>query len=87
MSWTEQVVAVLPTGARKSLLFMLLYTLPDVGVTILVVPLVLLRGDLLRRLEERGIEYLIWQPGERREAGLVLVSVEAASIKDFLTYA
>ena len=87
MSWTEQVVAVLPTGAGKSLLFMLPCTLPDAGVTILVVPLVSLRGDLLRRLEERGIKHLIWQPGERREAGLVLVSVEAASTKDFLTYA
>lgn len=87
MSWTEQVVAVLPTGAGKSLLFMLPCTLPDAGITILVVPLVSLRGDLLRRLEELGIEHLIWQPGERREAGLVLVSVEAASTKDFLTYA
>ena len=40
MSWTEQVVAILPTGAGKSLLFMLPCTLPDAGVTILIVPLV-----------------------------------------------
>jgi superfamily II DNA helicase RecQ len=87
MSWTEQVVAILPTGAGKSLLFMLPCTLPDAGVTILVVPLVSLRGDLLRRLRELNIDHLEWLPGERREAGLVLVTVEAASTKDFLQYA
>ncbi|TKA65349.1 hypothetical protein B0A55_12682 [Friedmanniomyces simplex] len=58
MSWTEQIVAVLPTGAGKSLLFMLLCTLPDAGVTVLVVPLVPLYGDMLRRLRELKINYL-----------------------------
>ena len=87
MSWTEQVVIVLPTGAGKSAIFMLPCTLPDAGITILIVPLVSLRCDLLRRLKELRIEHLQWFPGERREAALVLVSVEAASTKDFLTYA
>ncbi|KAI7140984.1 hypothetical protein KC316_g16311, partial [Hortaea werneckii] len=39
MSGTEQVVCILPTGAGKSLLFMLPCTLPDAGTTVLVVPL------------------------------------------------
>ena len=47
MSWTKQVVAILPTGARKSLLFMLLCTLPDAGITILIVLLVSLYRDML----------------------------------------
>ena len=87
MSWTEQVVVVLPTGAGKSAIFMLPCTLPDAGITILIVPLVALRCDLLRRLRELRVEHLEWLPGERREAGLVLVSVEAAATADFLTYA
>ncbi|KAK0303020.1 hypothetical protein LTR82_017684 [Friedmanniomyces endolithicus] len=82
MSWTEQVVAILPTGAGKSLLFMLPCTLPDAGVTVLVVPLVSLRGDLLRRLRELRIDHIEWSSGERRESGLVLVTAEAASTKD-----
>jgi superfamily II DNA helicase RecQ len=49
MSWTEQVVAILPTGAGKSLLFMLPCTLPDARTTILIVPLVALHTDMLRR--------------------------------------
>lgn len=87
MSWTEQVVVILPTGAGKSLLFMLPCTLPDAGITVLVVPLVSLREDLLRRLREHGIDHIEWLPGERREAGLVLVTVEAASTGDFMKYA
>ena len=38
MSWKEQVVAVLPTGAGKSLLLMLPCALPEAGITVLVVP-------------------------------------------------
>jgi superfamily II DNA or RNA helicase len=86
MSWTEQVVAVLGTGEGKSLLFMLPCTLPDAGVTILVLPLVSLRGDLLRRVRELGIDHLVWAPGESRDAPLVFVSVEAASTAQFRTY-
>lgn len=56
--WQEQIVVVLPTGGRKSLLFILLCTLPSAGVTILVVPLVALRSDLLRRVRELGVNYL-----------------------------
>jgi hypothetical protein len=87
MSGTEQVVVVLATGEGKSLLFMLPCTLPDAGVTVLILPLVSLRGDLLRRVRELGIDHLVWTPGETRDAPLVFVSVEAASSKSFLAYA
>jgi superfamily II DNA helicase RecQ len=42
MSWTEQVVVIIATGERKSLLFMLPCILPNTGVTILVLLLVFL---------------------------------------------
>ena len=87
MSWTEQVVVILPIGARKSLLFMLPYTLLDTSITIVVVPLVALRRDLLRRLRELRIDHIEWLPGEKRESGLVLVTAEAASTGGFLKYA
>ncbi|KAI7188222.1 hypothetical protein KC363_g5596 [Hortaea werneckii] len=87
MSWTEQVVAILPTGAGKSLLFMLPCTLPNARTAILIVPLVSLHGDMLRRVREMKIDHLEWQPGESREAALILVSAEAVSSKDFMKYA
>ena len=66
---------------------MLLYTLPDARVILLIVPLVSLYGDMLRRVREMRIDHLEWHPGESREAGLVLVSAEAALSKDFVKYA
>jgi hypothetical protein len=39
---------------------MLLYTLPNAGVIILIVPLVLLYRDMLRRIREMKIDYLEW---------------------------
>jgi superfamily II DNA helicase RecQ len=86
MSWTEQVVTILPTGARKSLLFMLLCTLPDARTTILIIPLVSLYRDMLQRVKEMRIDHLEWYTGESREAALVLVSTEAALSKDFVKY-
>lgn len=66
---------------------MLPYTLPDARVTILIVPLVSLYRDMLRRIREIKIDYLEWQLGESREAVLILVSAEAVSSKDFIKYA
>ena len=58
MSWKDQVVAILPTGAGKSMLFMLLCTLPDARISILMVPLISLRGDLIQQLTKLGIPHL-----------------------------
>ncbi|KAK6414097.1 hypothetical protein LTR95_017782, partial [Oleoguttula sp. CCFEE 5521] len=87
MSWMEQVIAILTTGAGQSLLFMLPCSLPDAGITILVMPLVALRGDLLRRLQEHRIDHVEWLPGEKRESSLILLTVGAASTRDLLKYA
>jgi superfamily II DNA helicase RecQ len=66
---------------------MLPYTLPDAKVTILIVPLVSLYRDILRRVREMKIDHLEWQLGKSREAALILVSTEAISSKDFMKYA
>ncbi|KUJ06625.1 uncharacterized protein LY89DRAFT_555096, partial [Mollisia scopiformis] len=71
----------------KSLLFILPCILPNARVTILVLPLVSLRGDLLRRVRELGIDHLVWAPGEQQDAPLVFVTVEAACTEQFRTYA
>jgi hypothetical protein len=42
------------------LLFMLPCTLPNARVTILIVPLVSLHGDILRRVREMKIDHLEW---------------------------
>lgn len=50
----------------------------DAETTILVLPMVALRGDMLRRFHEVGIRSLIWSVDCQRSASLVIVSAEAA---------
>ena len=52
-----EVLVVLATGMGKTLLFQLPYCLPNAGTTVVVVPLVVLTLDLLRRYHELGIDY------------------------------
>ncbi|KUJ06521.1 uncharacterized protein LY89DRAFT_562645, partial [Mollisia scopiformis] len=72
-----QVVVIIATSEGKSLLFILPYILPNTRVTILVLPLISLRGDLLRRVRELGIDHLVWAPSEQQDAPLVFITVEA----------
>jgi superfamily II DNA helicase RecQ len=48
------VVAVMPTGGGKSILFMLPAYIGG-GLTVVVVPLIALRGDLQQRCTQAGI--------------------------------
>jgi superfamily II DNA helicase RecQ len=56
----EQVVLVIGTGSGKTLVVMIGAAIVDAGTTILVLLMVTLRGDMLRRFHEIGIRPLIW---------------------------
>ncbi|KUJ06212.1 uncharacterized protein LY89DRAFT_603686, partial [Mollisia scopiformis] len=71
------------TSEGKSLLFILPCILPNARVTILVLPLMSLRGDLLRRVRELGIDHLV----EQQDAPLVFIIVKVAYTEQFRTYA
>ena len=45
----EQVVLVIGTGSGKTLVVIIRAIIADTGTTILVLPIVALRGDMLRR--------------------------------------
>ena len=83
----EQVVVVLGTGSGKTLIPMVGASVADARTTILVLPMVALRGDMLRRCLLVGIRPLIWTPGLKQSASLVVVSAEAVCTSDFLNYA
>ena len=83
----EQVIAVLATGGGKTLIFMVAARLAGAGTTIVVVPTVALRDNLLDRLSIADITTVVWVPGEWRSAPLVLISAEAACTTGFLDYA
>lgn len=81
------IVAVMPTGAGKSLLFMLPAWAEQGGTTIVVVPLIALREDMKRRCRKLGISCAEWQ-GRRPPdaAAIVLVTPESAVSEDFATF-
>jgi superfamily II DNA helicase RecQ len=56
----EQVVLVIGAGAGKTLVVMIGAAIVDAGTTILVLPMVALRGDMLRRFHDVGIRPLVW---------------------------
>ena len=81
------VVAVMLTGAGKSMLFMLLAWAEQGGTTVVVVPLVSLRGDMMRRCKELGISCAEWQSRWPPDAAaIVLVTLELAVREEFATF-
>jgi superfamily II DNA helicase RecQ len=56
----EQVVLVIRTGSGKILVVMIGAAIVDTRTIILVLPMVVLRDNILRRFHEIGIRLLIW---------------------------
>jgi superfamily II DNA helicase RecQ len=56
---TLEVLLILATGLGKSLPFMLGSSLPGVRTTIVIILLMLLRLDLLRRYKELGLNPVV----------------------------
>lgn len=81
-----EVLVVMATGGGKSLLFQLLCCLPGARTTVLIVPLVVLTLDLLRRCRDLGIECEQWRENHEARVPLVLMSVEAAVSEDGRAY-
>ena len=79
-------MVVMGTGGGKSMLFMLPAACAAAagGLTVVVVPLVSLRGDIKDRCNELGIEYVEWSGRWPYEwASVVLVTPEAAVGESF----
>ena len=72
------MVLVIGTGSGKTLVVMIGATIADARTTLLVLLMVALRGDMLRRFHEVGIRPLIWSVNCKRSASLVIILAEAA---------
>ena len=83
MRQKSPVVVVMGMGAGKSMLFMLPASY-STGVTVVVVPLVSLRGNLMDRCDKTGIECVEWDSRKPHEwASIVLVTPESAVSEGF----
>lgn len=88
-----EIVLVMPTGSGKSLLYMVMSVLNAAEVTIVIMPLVALRQDLIRRCTEKTLPYWHYRSRDRMlerlhaVPSLVLVDVEEAVTPSFNTFA
>jgi hypothetical protein len=82
----EQVVLVMGTGSGKTLPVMISTAVADASTTILVVPIVALRVNILERFQSVGIKSLVWSVDYRRSTSLVIMSTKALYSESFLEY-
>ena len=78
VSGTSHILAVLPTGGGKSLLFQLPTLLAGARHTVVIIPFRALQDDLLKKCTELGIPSSRWDTGSRGRAmaGLIFASLE-----------
>ncbi|EXM14600.1 hypothetical protein FOTG_17016 [Fusarium oxysporum f. sp. vasinfectum 25433] len=81
------LVAVLPTGSGKSLVFMVPAMLASAGVTIVVAPYAELKRQLVQRCVDAGLDCKPWPEARSSWPRITLVSAEAAITDDFLQWA
>ncbi|KAG4274817.1 hypothetical protein FPRO04_14476 [Fusarium proliferatum] len=81
------LVAVLPTGGGKSLVFMVPAMLASAGVTIVVAPYAELKRQLVQRCVDAGLDCKPWPEARSSWPRITLVSAEAAITDDFLQWA
>src|SRR6478609_7047625 len=83
----KQVIIVLATGSGKILVFIVGATLAGAKTTILILPTIALRNNMLRRLNKVALKHYIWRPGSKKSAPIIIISAKAAYTKAFLKYA
>jgi superfamily II DNA helicase RecQ len=81
------LVAVLPTGGGKSLVFMVPAMLASAGITIVVAPYAELKRQLVQRCVDAGLDCKPWPEARSSWPRVTLVSAEAAITDDFLQWA
>ncbi|THV64024.1 hypothetical protein D6D28_10221 [Aureobasidium pullulans] len=81
------ILAIMPTGSGKSLSFILPASYEFSGTTIVIVPLLALQQDMLRRTTALSIPARVWGQGsDDVDAKLVFITPESATTAAFLTY-
>lgn len=83
VSGCSEVVGVLATGEGKSWAFLLPACLPRAAMTVVVVPLIALKSDLVRRCTDAGLHFAVWDPRQTSHhqyfgTPLLFVSVDQA---------
>lgn len=80
----DDLLVVMPTGAGKSLCFMLPVIMEKQNkCTVVIVPLVALRDEILLKCRHLGIETATWEDRKRPGVQMYIFSAEYAQMNDF----
>src|SRR5436190_35647 len=77
------LIVVLPTGAGKSLSFMIPALLPGAGTTVVITPLVALAENMLVRCKEANIDCILYGWGPSQMATIIIVVTESTVTGSF----
>ncbi|PON20011.1 hypothetical protein TGAM01_v211118 [Trichoderma gamsii] len=80
------ILQIAGTGEGKSLSFLLPAYCAYDGVTVVVVPLLALQGDLKRRCDELQIDSHIWSHSRAKTSKIVFVTPESMAAEDFHSF-
>lgn len=81
------LVAVLPTGGGKSLIFIVPAMLTGAGVTVVVSPYAELKKQIVARCTDASIDCGYWPKARDSWPRITIISAEAAGSDDFLQWA
>ena len=77
------LIVVLPTGAGKSLTFIIPALFPGAGTTVVITPLVALAEDLLKHCKKFRIDCILYGQALSRMAKIIIIVMESAISKSF----
>lgn len=82
----QSVLAVLGTGSGKTMIVLMQAKLQERLVTIVILPLSSLHGDLKRRASALGVSYSEWRPRGKfnRDVNVISVSIEHLGFDEFV---
>jgi len=60
----KDIIAIMPTGGGKSLIFMIPAAMEEYKTTVVVIPLVALTADLIQRAAKAGISASRWNAND-----------------------
>lgn len=83
---TDDALVVLSTGAGKSLVFMLPAYIQKEKVSIVIVPLLALQQDLIKRCEDAGLQACLWNAKDVAGTLVVVVSAEHLSSAKYVAF-
>jgi superfamily II DNA helicase RecQ len=74
----NQLFVILPTGEGKSLTFILPAMIPEARTIIVIIPLIILVEDMLKRCKTAEIDAIIYGRGNPRMSTIVIIVTESA---------